>query len=96
MGAVNFWTRLYLACHARDITPAPAPKPPPTPIRYEWITASENVCVTANNWPQWTTPLFERWTADGWEIVNVTPMPSVSNCHMCVAVGVLRREIRRA
>jgi hypothetical protein len=64
------------------------------PKRYEWVTtqASPHVCDNAH--PGSITPLFERWTKAGWEIVGITVFPSTSNIWMCNAIGVLRREVK--
>ena len=58
---------------------------------YEYITAMERPSITDNQHPNYPSPLFRQWTAEGWEVVSVTVLPPTSEIGMCKAVGVLRR-----
>lgn len=59
--------------------------------RFDWITVEATPPCTANQHPSYHYPLFEAWTAAGWEIVSVTPFDRTSSMHMCRAIGVLKR-----
>lgn len=60
---------------------------------FEWVTVTADPSVVDNQNPGYATPLFERWTKAGWEIVSVTVLPTTISTCMCKAVGVLRRAV---
>lgn len=61
-------------------------------MNYEYITVAAHPEITANQHPNYYSPMFTMWQADDWEIVSVTVLPPVSSCDMCRAIGVLRRS----
>ena len=62
---------------------------------YRWTMAREFMAVTDSQHPNYPRELFKQWTAEGWEVVSVTPQVNAPHgeVHYAWAIGVLRKPM---